>query len=420
MKKSINIGLIVFLLLQACSGEENIENQAFVNPIPEDTPINSSEEPLTNSNNESKKDKDDQSSKNKANIDEVLKEFPQGALSFLSDNERQCIAEISSTESLKSLEKSLMEEGAILQEHMDYFTSCNLPGPPGIGIKEENSSNDTESVQDTYYATSFASVENIRSLDEDGVSPHLEKVDDKTLRLFYSSIEVKGIAVSLCDYELKCELQGALQRMSDLTIIETLDGVRRGFYVTLNPQTKQKDIFTAVFSEDGLSYSNETPLGFPVDQNEIAWGVPDAVLMPNGLVRVYWVYTEDKTSDEKLVSATSKTTKGVEFVMDPGYRLENGYVDFEVIRAAEGDWKALMSYTPHYMPEIPQSLFYATSKDGLKWDLIEERITPKGYSYFDPTAIQIDDKNFLVVGSAAPNTMGDREHILFTAELVLP
>ena len=79
--------------------------------------------------------------------------------------------------------------------------------------------------------------------------------------------------------------------MSDLTIIETLDGVRRGYYVALNPQTQQKDIFTAVFSEDGLSYSNETPLGFPVDQNEIAWGVPDAVLMPNGLVRVYWVYT---------------------------------------------------------------------------------------------------------------------------------
>ena len=38
------------------------------------------DEPLTNSNNESKKDKDEQSSKDKANIDEVLKEFPQGAL----------------------------------------------------------------------------------------------------------------------------------------------------------------------------------------------------------------------------------------------------------------------------------------------------------------------------------------------------
>jgi hypothetical protein len=415
--------LVLTFFIFSCGGDSgnNADDSAQIDIADEaqDEPLSNSNNE-TNSNNKTKEEKDDQSNKNRANIDEVLKDFPQGALSFLPDNEKECIAEISSTESLKSMEKSLMEEGAILQEHMDYFTSCNLPGPPGIGIKEENSSNDTESVQDTYYATSFASVENIRSLDEDGVSPHLEKVDDKTLRLFYSSIEVKGIAVSLCDYELKCELQGALQRMSDLTIIETLDGVRRGYYVSLNPQTQQKDIFTAVFSEDGLSYSNETPLGFPVDQNEIAWGVPDAVLMPNGLVRVYWVYTEDKTSDEKLVSATSKNTKGVEFVMDPGYRLENGYVDFEVIRAVEGDWKALMSYTPHYMPEIPQSLFYATSKDGLKWDLIEERITPKGFSYFDPTAIQIDDKNFLVVGSAAPNTLGDREHILFTAELVLP
>ena len=416
--------LFLTFFIFSCGGDSGINADDSANNTDDSAQIDiveeTQDEPLSDSNNESKKEKDEQSSKNMANIDEVLEEFPQGALSFLPDNEKQCIAEISSTESLMSMEKSLMEEGAILQEHMDYFTSCNLPGPPGIGIKEETSSNDTETVQETYYATSFASFENIRSLDEDGVSPHLEKVDDKTLRLFYSSIEVKGIAVSLCDYELKCELQGALQRISDLTIIETLDGVRRGYYVALNPQTKQKDIFTAVFSEDGLSYSNETPLGFPVDQNEIAWGVPDAVLMPNGLVRVYWVYTEDKTSDEKLVSATSKTTKGVEFIMDPGYRLENGYVDFEVIIADEGDWKALMSYTPHYMPEIPQSLFYATSKDGLKWDLIEERITPKGYSYFDPTAIPIDDKNYLVVGSAAPNTLGDREHILFTAELVLP
>ena len=286
MKKSINIGIILLFLLQACSDQENTKNQTALDKIPEDTPINSpqvSENSVENEIIENEVEEEEQSKPEAnteiADIKEVLKEFPQGALSFLGDNEKQCISQISTTESLKSMEKSLMEEGAILQEHMDYFTSCNLPGPPGIGIKEATSSNDNEIVQETYYATSFASVENIRSLDEDGVSPHLEKVDDKTLRLFYSSIEVKGIAVSLCDYELKCEIQGALERMSDLTILETLDGVRRGYYVALNPQTKQKDIFTAVFSEDGLSYSNETPLGFPVDQNEIAWGVPDAVLI---------------------------------------------------------------------------------------------------------------------------------------------
>ena len=409
----------MILLLISCSSEDTSiseisENQELTQEI--NTPSNEEPEEAQPEPEEAQPDLKTQI----ADIDEVLKEFPQGALSFLSNNEKQCIAEISTTESLKSMEKSLMEEGKILQEQMDYFTSCNISGPPGIGIKEPVSSAATENVQETSYSTSFASIENITSLGEDGVSPHLEKVDEKTLRLFYSSIKVKGIAVSLCDYQLNCEIQGSLQRMSDLTIIETLDGVRRGYYVTLNPQTNQKDIFTAIFSEDGLSYSDEKPLGFPVDKDEIAWGVPDAVLMPNGLVRVYWVYTEDKTSDEKLISATSKTTKGIDFVMDPGYRLENGYVDFEVIKAEEGDWKALMSYTPHYMPEIPQSLFYATSKDGLDWDLIEERITPKGYTYFDPTGIPINEKNYLIVGSAAPNVMGDREHILFTAELVLP
>ena len=420
MSNKLTLTTVVFLsLLISCSSEDTSISEISENQeLTQETNTPTKPEP-----EEAKPEPEEAKPELKteiADIEEVLKEFPQGALSFLSNNEKQCIAEISTTESLKSMEKSLMEEGKILQEQMDYFASCNLPGPPGIGIKEAASSAATKNVQETSYSTSFASIENITSLVEYGVSPHLEKVDEKTLRLFYSSIKVKGIAVSLCDYQLNCEIQGSLQRMSDLTIIETKDGVRRGYFVELNPQTNQKDIFTAIFSEDGLSYSEKTPLGFPVDRDEIAWGVPDAVLIPNGLVRVYWTYTEDKTSDEKLISATSKTTKGIDFVMDPGYRLENGYVDFEVIKAEEGDWKALMSYTPHYMPEIPQSLFYATSKDGLDWDLIEERITPKGYTYFDPTGIPIDEKNYLIVGSAAPNVMGDREHLLFTAMLVLP
>ena len=419
MRRNNLISLILSFVFIFCGGSSETITRIEESP---------NEETVVNNDQISKNDAESSISNNtekekiteKANIEEVIKEFPQGALSFLSDKEQQCIAEISTTESLKSMEKSLIEEGAILQEQMDYFTLCNLPGPPGIGIKEENTSLVADSLQDDSYTTYFASIENIRSLGTDGVSPHLEKVDDKTLRLFYSSIQAKGIAVALCDYEFNCEIQGVLERMSDLTIVETLEGIRRGYFVELNPQTNQKDIFTAIFSEDGLSYSEKTPLGFPVDRDEIAWGVPDAVLMPNGLIRVYWVYTEDKTSDEKLISATSQTTKGVEFIMDPGYRLENGYVDFEVIKAEEGDWKALMSYTPHYMPEIPQSLFYATSKDGLDWELIEERITPEGYTYFDPTAVPIDEKVYLVVGSAAPNVMGDREHILFTAKLVLP
>ena len=45
MKKSINIGLTLFLLLQACASEENSTTQPSVEPIAEDTPINEPAEP---------------------------------------------------------------------------------------------------------------------------------------------------------------------------------------------------------------------------------------------------------------------------------------------------------------------------------------------------------------------------------------
>ena len=197
-KKKNFILLLTFLFVISCGSSETsiVEEPSSVENIGNNEQTNTNNEnEQTTSNNEldSSVDKNTEKEKvtEKANLEEVLEEFPQGALSFLSDKEQQCIAEISTTESLRSMEKSLMEEGKILQEQMDYFTACNLPGPPGIGIKEATSSVATESLQETSYSTSFASIENIRSLGEDGVSPHLEKVDEKTLRLFYSSIKVR-------------------------------------------------------------------------------------------------------------------------------------------------------------------------------------------------------------------------------------
>ena len=415
MKGIKNFYLILILLLVMSCGEnigeteqDNISSNNEISSENSDSSVSNNSEPINNN-------------LEKANIEEVIDEYPGGVLSFLSDEEKECIAQVSTTDSLKQMEYDVMNEGMIIQEHYDYFTSCNIPTPPGIGIKEGISAEiASETPRETSYSTSFASVENLESIETSGVSPYLEKVDESTLRLFYNSIEVMGLAVSLCDYEFNCEIQGVLNFISDLTIVETVDGVRRGYFVEGNPQTKEKDIYTAVFSEDGLTYTDKKALGFPVSVDEVAWGVPDAVLMSNGLIRVYWVYTEDKTSDETIVSATSKTTKGVDFTMDPGYRFDSGYVDFEVMKAEDGDWRAVMSYTPHYLPDIPQSLFYATSKDGLDWEFIEERITPESYSYLDPTTIPINDKTYLLITSGSPNQMGDKPHTLYSAELKLP
>ena len=133
MSNKLTLTTVVFLsLLISCSSEDTSiseisENQELIQEI--NTPSNEEPEEAQPEPEGAKPELKTEI----ADIEEVLKEFPQGALSFLSNNEKQCIAEISTTESLKSMEKSLMEEGKILQEQMDYFTSCNLPGPPGIG-----------------------------------------------------------------------------------------------------------------------------------------------------------------------------------------------------------------------------------------------------------------------------------------------
>ena len=288
---------------------------------------------------------------------------------------------------------------------------------------EDNSQVDTKDNSDSSSPVDqVVTVENIKSIDYYGTSSHLEIVDESTLRLFYN--DFGGVAVFLCSFDFNCEFQGSIQFITDLTLVETVDGERRGYFVEMNPNTMESGIFTAIFSDDGLSYSDKTPLGITAREDEVAWGVPDTVVMQNGLVRIYWVYTEDNFSPEKIASATSKTSKGVEFTIDAGYRVDNGYVDFEVLKAEEGDWRAIMSFTPHYLPDIPQSLFYATSKDGLDWEFSKERITEKDFSYLDPTGIPIDDKTYLIVMSGETNEMADPmlnpNYQLFTAELKLP
>ena len=288
---------------------------------------------------------------------------------------------------------------------------------------EDNNQVDTKDNSDSSSPVDqVVTVENIKSIDYYGTSSHLEIVDESTLRLFYN--DFGGVAVFLCSFDFNCEFQGSIQFITDLTLVETVDGERRGYFVEMNPNTMETGIFTAIFSDDGLSYSDKTPLGITAREDEVAWGVPDTVVMQNGLVRIYWVYTEDNFSPEKIASATSKTSKGVEFTIDPGYRVDNGYVDFEVLKAEEGDWRAVMSFTPHYLPDIPQSLFYATSKDGLDWEFSKERITEKDFSYLDPTGILIDDKTYLIVMSGETNEMADPmlnpNYQLFTAELKLP
>ena len=354
-------------------------------------------------------------SQNKS-IEEVLREFPNGIISFLSEKEQECLNQNTPLSMMRQIELDLVEGRPFTQEAQAYFEECNIPPPPSPG--DQSSSNqitpgNSEALEEK------AALVDINDMKIIGVSPHMEVVDETTLRLFYSSMEAGGLAVDLCDYDLNCTRQGAVERIQDLTIVETVDGIRRGYFVELNPNTKSKEIMTAVFSEDGLSYSNKISLGIS-DGGSMAWGVPDAVIIPDGRVRIYWVDEASGMAGEKILSTTSKTTQGIDFVKDDGYRFENGYVDFEVLKAEENDWEAVFSFSPERLPKTPQSIFYGTSKDGLDWEFTGIPISPLDMSYLDPTGVLLENGDYLIVSAVAPNEMGDREYILYKTILKTP
>ena len=258
---------------------------------------------------------------------------------------------------------------------------------------------------------------NIRSLNTPGVSPHIE-ASGNDYKLAYPA----GGVTKIDDLTgLQLTNRGELDRISDLTVVTSGDGVRRAYYVELNPTTNQKEIFTAEISEDWLTLSNPISTGFS-DGGSNAWGVPDAVVLPDGRVRLYWVQDPPAGGSEHrewVVSATSTDTGGTSFTMDQGQRTTGGYVDFEVLQAKPNDWIAVMSSTPETVPDEPQGIFVATSEDGLRWDVNPENLAPTSMSYLDPTGVSIGHNQWKLVLAESSNIPGATDYNLVETTLTM-
>ena len=266
------------------------------------------------------------------------------------------------------------------------------------------------------------SLSNIKSIGAIGVSPHLEIDGDnigEKYQLYYSSTERNGLAIDGMSTNLELTQQGVLSSIQDLTIVTTNQGIRRAYYIDLD------EIYTALISDDGLTLSQvqSTGISNKIDKKN-AWGVPDAVVLPNGKIRIYWVDDDpeaNKQADEFIKSATSTTTEGTNFTVDEGKRVEGGYVDFEVLKAKNNDWLAIMSSSPETIPSKPQGIYVGTSNDGLTWDINETNLAPTNKSYLDPTGLLFPDSTdkWRIVMSESPSILGEREYSLVAAELKL-
>ena len=259
------------------------------------------------------------------------------------------------------------------------------------------------------------SLENLQEIGALGVSPHLENDGENTdqiYQLYYTGNG--GVTINGMSSDLQLTPQGQINLIQDLTVITSSEGIKRAYYIAVDPNSGKHEIFTAFMSEDGLSLYGVSSTGIS-DNGDQAWGVPDSVVLPDGRVRLYWVSTDSaaKTlANEVLLSATSKTIKGTNFIVDEGYRAEGGYVDFEVLKAKDNDWLAIMSSSPVTLPNEPQGIYVGISKDGLNWTISERNLAPAKKSYLDPTGLLIHgfENKYRIVMSSSLSMLGDRDY----------
>jgi hypothetical protein len=134
-----------------------------------------------------------------------------------------------------------------------------------------------------------------------------------------------------------------------------------------------------------------------------AWGVPDAVLLPDGRVRIYIVESPVIGKClEKIASYIS--TDGISFTKEPGWRFENGYVDTEILRAKANDYVMIMADIA-CTSSRKQQLYTSTSKDGLSWSAPEMLTTP-GLVGLDPTGYESSNGVFRIYYTKFPEAKG--------------
>jgi len=243
------------------------------------------------------------------------------------------------------------------------------------------------------------------SLGINGVSPHVEKTagGDRVWR----SDGASGTVVSMCSDAGVCTAEtfstGTSGPINDVTIARTKSGQLRAYFKQVEPSTSTQAVYSAPCNDANclsLGAATITSTGMRVSKDIRAWGVPDAVVLPNGDIRIYIVESPVVGKcTEKIASYTS--VDGISFTKDAGWRLEGGYVDTEMLRAKDGEWLMILADIG-CTSSRNQKLFMSTSIDGLTWST-PVAITGSGPSRLDPTGYETATNVFRIYYSQSEN-----------------
>lgn len=253
------------------------------------------------------------------------------------------------------------------------------------------------------FAKSWSFSEDSVSLGLRGVSPHVQKTPTGD-RLWRSDMVPTGTAVTMCDSRGNCTQEtfstGSAGPVSDYTIAKSTSGWR-AYFKSTDPSS-QKIMSAPCATEDCLSFGTPvlTSTDMVVSKDQKAWGVPDAVTLPDGRVRIYIVEsdTSPKTSCPESV-ASYISSDGISFTKEPGWRLTGGYVDTEVLSIAKKKWVMIVADGPGCGSTKnsikPQQLFITTSKNGLKWTK-PKALTKTDAGRLDPTGYEMKGNTYRI------------------------
>jgi hypothetical protein len=194
---------------------------------------------------------------------------------------------------------------------------------------------------------------------------------------------------------------------SDFTAITLPNGTRRAYFVETTAGATTKSVSSAACLTTACTAVGTSTIAaaeLVVSQNVKAWGVPDAVVTPDGKVRLYVVESPvEGNCTEKLASYIS--ADGITFTKEAGWRLENGIsVDPEILRAKTGDWIMVLADGPGCSDRV-QKLYVATSNDGLTWST-PQKISSSDLSRLDPTGYEVSTNVFRIYYATAPAGQG--------------
>ncbi len=313
------------------------------------------------------------------------------------------------------------EAGALLVILMVFGYGCvndagrtpELPDVPGPAeIQEPSPESVSETPQDSIPEVnnrstklvaeplSFSWEKDSGSRLEDGSVPFVHKLKDGRVRLYYCNS--KGILSAISNDGRTFTKEPGVRIspgtgfetiVCDPTMVDLPEGKMRMYYKGANSQNPGPGqsihkIYSA-FSSDGLAFQKE---GLRIDSEtsgDNGWAsVPDAFLLPDGGVRLYYVTAAD--GEHGIGSAVS--SDGLHFVKEAGLRVSN-LVDPAVVRI--GDRYVLFAASiDERFTALPKGIYYLESSDGLVFG--EAQAVFQANDVYDPSVLKIDENTVRV------------------------